>query len=244
MRRPDVTSERRDELVADVSRAIRFIGYGVPSEERATTNSDYRTTLITDGETAIRARECHVYQVPVPAALRAQADEFDVRVDVSLSYVAEPRRTRRNLRRYLSTWVDWKSSKLGEGIDTFRLRAMKDEAAEDAAPLPGQVFPWALHESATWGLVRDTKRSSGTLQKDWAVVKSNMLPEQFCIAVVGHQGWSRDPDSAARYSLAVTFEVLGQEIPIYEPIRTAVLELQVQLGAVEVEEELEVEIGE
>ena len=244
LRRPDVTSERRDELVADVSRAIRFIGYGVPSEERATTNSDYRTTLITDGETAIRARECHVYQVPVPAALRAQADEFDVRVDVSLSYVAEPRRTRRNLRRYLSTWVDWKSSKLGEGIDTFRLRAMKDEAAEDAAPLPGQVFPWALHESATWGLVRDTKRSSGTLQKDWAVVKSNMLPEQFCIAVVGHQGWSRDPDSAARYSLAVTFEVLGQEIPIYEPIRTAVLELQVQLGAVEVEEELEVEIGE
>ena len=153
-----------------------------------------------------------------------------------------PRRTRRNLRRYLSTWVDWKSSKLGESIETFRLRAMKDEGAEDVAPLAGQVFPWTLHESSSWGHVRDTKRSSGTLQKDWATVKSNALPDQFCIAVVGHPGWSKDPDSTARYCLAVTFEIVGQEIPIYESIRTAVLELQAQIGAVEVDE-IEIEIS-
>lgn len=244
LRGADLTAERREEIVGEVSRAIRVLGYGVPNEERATSNTEFRTTLITDGETSIKARECHIYQVPVPAVLRAPADEVDVRIDVCLSYVAAPRRTRRNLRRYLSTWVDWKSSKLGEGIDTFRLRAMKDEPVDDAAPLPGQVLPWALHESATSGLVRETRRSSGTLQKDWAVVKSNALPEHFCIAVVGHQGWSRDPDSAARYSLAVTFEVLGQEIPIYEPIRTAVLELQAQLGSAEIEEELEIDVAE
>jgi hypothetical protein len=71
------------------------------------------------------------------------------------------------------------------------------------------------------------------------VVKSNSLPENFCIAVMGHQGWSRDPDSTARYALVVTIEILGQEIPIYERLRTAVIELQNQL---EVENEPEVEV--
>jgi hypothetical protein len=89
-------------------------------------------------------------------------------------------------------------------------------------------------------LIRDTKRSSGTVQKDWAVVKSNALPDNFCIAVVGHPGWSRDPDSAARYTLAVTFEILGREIAIYEPLRTAVIELQTQ-AEVEMDAETEVE---
>jgi hypothetical protein len=92
-------------------------------------------------------------------------------------------------------------------------------------------------------LIRDTKRNSGTLQKDWAVVKSNTLPDHFCIAVVGHQGWSHDPDSGARYALAVTFEILGQEIAIYEPLRAAVIELQTQVEA-EIETEAEVEINE
>ncbi|MBI3652111.1 MAG: S8 family peptidase [Acidobacteria bacterium] len=236
--------QRRQELMDEVSRIIRCIGYGIPDEARATTNTDYRTTFITSAETAIQAGECHIYQVPIPAPLRQQADDFDIRIDVTLSYVAQPRRTRRYLRRYLSTWLDWKSSKLREGIKDFHARAIKDEE-NDAEPLPGSVLPWTLHESSSAGLIRTTKRNSGTVQKDWAVVKSNSLPDHFCIAVVGHQGWSRDPDSAARYALAVTFEILGQEIPIYEPLRTAIIELQTEIEAesdIEVEPEVEVEV--
>jgi hypothetical protein len=91
-------------------------------------------------------------------------------------------------------------------------------------------------------LIRETKRNAGTVQKDWAVVKSNKLPDHFCIAVVGHQGWSHDPDSAARYTMAVTFEILGQEIAIYEPMRNALIDLQAEVEAeVEVEAEIEVE---
>ena len=82
------------------------------------------------------------------------------------------------------------------------------------------------------------------MQKDWAIVKSNRLPDHFCIAVLGHPGWSRDPDSTARYALAVTFEILSQEIAIYEPLRTAVLELQTQVEAeLDAEAEAEVEVG-
>jgi len=232
---------KRQQLIDEVSRVIRCIGYGVPDETRATVNTDHRTTFITGGETRIRANECHIYQIPIPAALRGQADEFDIRIETTLSYVAQPRRTRRHLRRYLSTWVNWKSSKLGEGLADFRARAIKNIEVE-GEPLSGSALPWVLHEASTFGLIRNTKRSNGTVQKDWAVVKSNTLPDHFCIAVVGHQGWSRDPDSAARYALAVTLEILGQEIPIYEPLRIAAIELQTEIEA-EIEVEAEVEIN-
>ena len=242
LRHPDTrrNARRRDDLSDLVSQTIRYIGYGIPDETGASVNTDHRTTFITSGETEIHARECHIYQVPIPPQLRGQADEFDIRIEVTLSYVAQPRRTRRNLRRYLSTWVDWKSSKLGEGINDFRVRALRDEENE-GEPLPGAVLPWTLHEKSDAGFIRDTRRNSGTVQKDWAVVKSNTLPDHFCIAVVGHQGWSRDPDSSARYALVVTLEILGQEIAIYEPLRTAVIELQTEI---EVETEAEIEIDE
>ncbi len=232
----DTNPARREELLGQVSRLIRCLGYGAPDETRATTNDDYRTTFITNGESSIHARECHLYQVPIPESLRNQVDDFDIRIDVTMSYVAQPRRTRRNLRRYLSTWVEWKSNKLGETLNAFKQRAMKDvPIADDAGE--SSVLPWTLHEMPNAGLIRDTRRSAGTVQKDWAIVKSNMLPKDFTIAVIGHEGWSKDPDSTARYTLAVTFDVLGQEVAIYDPLRTAVNELQA-------EAEIEVEIEE
>ena len=133
---------------------------------------------------------------PDPSHDRRPADEFDIRVEVTLSYAAQPRRTRRNLRRYLSTWVDWKSSRIGESIDAFRSRALRDIEGDRGE---GDSFGWTLEAKPGHGEIRGVKRSSGTVQKDWAIVKSNALPPDFCIAVVGHQGWSHDPDSTAKY---------------------------------------------
>jgi hypothetical protein len=218
---------------------IRWIGYGLPDIERATANSDNRVTLITSGEREIKAGECHVYHVPIPGSMRMQADEFDIRVEVTLSYAAQPRRTRRNLRRYLSTWVDWKSSRKGESLDSFRGRALSDVEGDH---IEGDSFGWTLEAQSQHGKIRGVKRSSGTVQKDWAVVKSNALPPDFCIAVVGHRGWSRDPESTAKYALAVSFEVVGREIAIYEDVRVAVEELQAELEAeVEVTADIEEE---
>jgi hypothetical protein len=230
-----VQSARWPEWVAGVPAAemlnvLRRIGYGIPDIDRATTNTEHRTTLISSGDTYIKAGECHIYQVPIPATMRGPADEFDIRIEVTLSYVASPRRTRRSLRRYLSTWLEWKSSRLGEAIDAFRIRVLKG-LEEDGTQSKGVPMPWMLDSNPKWGTIRDVKRNSGTVQKDWAIVKSNALPENFCIAVVGHKGWSRDPDSTARYALTVSFEIVGQEIPIYEPLRLAVDELQAVIEA-------------
>jgi len=234
----------RQPLIEQVSRIIRYLGYGLPDVGRASTNSDHRTTFITSGAVAIKPYEAHIYQVPIPDELRGAGDEYDIRIEVTLSYVAQPRRTRRNLRRYLSTWVDWKSSHLGESLSSFRKRALK-EVQEDENAQQGATLPWVLQGNPDHGLIRGTKRNNGTVQKDWAVVKSNTLPQEFCIAVVGHEGWSRDPDATANYSLVVTFDIVGQEIPIYEMLRTAVIELQEleaeQVEAVEEEAEIAVE---
>lgn len=224
---------------ADMLHVLRRIGYGIPDMERATTNTEHRTTLISAGENYIKASECHIYQVPIPASMRGPADEFDIRIEITLSYVASPRRTRRKLRRYLSTWVEWKSSKLGEDIDAFRIRALKGQD-DDGSHSKGTPLPWMLDSNPNWGTIREVKRNAGTVQKDWAIVKSNALPEDFCISVVGHKGWSHDPDSTARYALTVSFEVVGKEIAIYEPLRVAVEELQAEIEA-EVEVDVEAE---
>jgi len=233
-------ADRRETLLGQAREIVRWIGFGIPDSDRATSNSDHRTTLITSGTASIHAHECHIYQIPIPEELRRPADEFEIRIDVTLSYVAQPRRTRRNLRRYLSTWVDWKSSKLGESIDSFRTRSLREDDQDEVAK-DGNVLPWALHEKNGDGLIRSARRNSGTVQKDWAVVKSNALPEHFCIAVVGHKGWSHDPDASAQYCLAVTLEIQGQEITIYDPLRVAVEELQAEIGDVEAEVVIEAE---
>ena len=104
----------------------------------------------------------------------------------------------------------------------------------------GDSFGWTIEARSEHGEIPGARRSSGTVQKDWTIVKSNALPADFCIAVVGHRGWSHDPESTAKYALAVSFEVVGREIAIYEDVRVAVEELQVELEAmVEVQVEAE-----
>jgi hypothetical protein len=215
---------------------IKRIGYGIPDIERASTNTDYRTTFLS-GSNAICAGDCHVYQVPIPDALRRPADEFDIRVDVTLSYAALPRRTRRRHRGYLATWVDWVSNRRGESREAFLTRALREGTfIQDE----GSSFGWTIEARSDWGQIPSVPRGIGTLQKDWALLKSNALPEDFCIAVRGHRGWSNDPDSSASYALTVTLEIVGKEIQIYEPLRTAVNELQAELGV----EDLELEVSE
>lgn len=220
---------------------LRRLGYGIPNIDRATTNTDFRTTFITHKDRTIGPGDCHIYEVPIPAQLRRPGADFDIRIDVTLSYVAAPRRTRRTPRGYLATWLDWVSNRQGESRESFLTRALKseDEPISDGVGALG----WTIESRSNWGRIPDIRRNVGTVQKDWAIVKSNALPDDLCVAVRGHQGWSRDPDSIARYSLVVTFEILGQEIPIYEPPRAAVLELQSEVEA-DIEAELEMEIEE
>ncbi|MEM6531689.1 MAG: S8 family serine peptidase [Myxococcota bacterium] len=207
------------------------IGYGQPNIERATSNSDFRVTLVTSGAQRVRAREAQIFEVPVPAELRRSDQEHEILIEITLSYSARVRRTRRRLSRYLSTHVDWTASKLLEPLDSFRGRVLKG-SSRSAVAYDG--IPWSMEKMPHHGTIRGVGRNKSTLQKDWAVVPSFALPRSFYVAVVGHPGWDRDPDAVASYSLAVSFESCGQELRIYEPIRVAVDALEVE-ASVEIE---------
>ncbi|MEC4818048.1 MAG: S8 family peptidase [Scytonema sp. PMC 1069.18] len=208
---------------------IRQIGYGIPNLERASGNSPNRITLFTAGERFIKARQADVYQVKLPEEFRSPGDALDILVEVTLSYKAQPRRTRRNRRKYLSTWLDWECSQKGEEPERFLKRILKDY---DSPTDKGEGFKWTLGKKAKKsGKIEGVSRSAGTLQKDWTVVKSFELTEAFCIAVVGHEGWNNDPDAEAPYSLVVSFEALEANIPIY----TAFVEAQQIKTQVELE---------
>jgi hypothetical protein len=207
---------------------VRQIGYGIPNLERALNNSPNRITLITRGERLIKARQAHVYQVKLPAELRSQGEELEIIVEVTLSYKAQPRRTRRNRRKYLSTWLDWECSKKGEDPQRFLARILKEYDVPEDAEKGEELFRWTLGKKNNYGIIKDVSRSAGTLQKDWTVVKSFELTEAFCIAVVGHEGWNNDPDATVPYSLVVSFEATKANIPIYAPFVQAQVELEVK----------------
>ena len=145
-----------------------------------------------------------------------------------LIYAANPRRTRRHIKGYLSTWLDWCCSRIGESAETFAQRIFETGSViEDDGD-----FDWVLGEATNRGFADGYSRKKGTLQKDWCIIKSNQLSDAFCVAVRGHKGWGGL--FKAKYSLAVSFEAINQDIPIYEPIRTEI-ETTIENKEIEVE---------
>jgi hypothetical protein len=178
------------EPVNQRPKIIRSIGYGVPDLSRATENTSNRVTLITDQIYKIKAKEGYVFGVPIPVALRPQGETFRVRVDVTLSYAAQPRRTRKSRRGYLGVWLDWRTSKKRESFKTFRSRALKK--LDDGDGVEDGNFSWVLgNKKERDGVTDGVSRRSGTVQKDWMIADSSDLPETFGIVVRGHEGWDR-----------------------------------------------------
>jgi subtilisin family serine protease len=207
---------------------IRQIGYGIPNLERAISNTPNRITLITQGKKLIKAGEVDIYQVKLPDSLRSPGEEFEILLEITLSYKAQPRRTRRNRRKYLSTWLDWDCSKTGEDSKHFLGRMLANHKIPEDAEKGDELFTWTLGKEKRYRSIKNVSRSIGTIQKDWAVVKSYNLREAFCIAVVGHEGWNNDPFAEVPYSLVVSFEAIQADIPIYTSIVEAQIETEVQ----------------
>lgn len=76
--------------------------------------------------------------------------------------------------------------------------------------------------------MKKVSRSNGTIQKDWANVKSYDLREGFCISVVGHEGWNKNSEATVPYSLVVSFEAVNSEVSIYNAFVEVQPPLQVQ----------------
>jgi hypothetical protein len=129
----------------------------------------------------------------------------------------------------LSTWVDWEASKRNEDVDAFLARVLKDQERSSGN---NDLFAWTLGRQVNSGLTDSTRRNLGSVQKDWARIAGDELPEHFCIAVVGHPGWDQRPDATARYCLCVTIELLQGsvgELNLYNEIEALNVELPLEI---------------
>ncbi|MBB5440244.1 subtilisin family serine protease [Pedobacter sp. AK017] len=196
---------------------LNLLGYGIPNLNRATENSAHRITFTT--EDTLTPNEANLYAVSIPAELRRPGDNFDILVEVTLTYTAVPRRTRKRLKSYLSAWLSWECSTKGEPFEAFSARVLKNMDKPEVEPNDeiGSI-KWAISSATNWGTVKDVKRQDSATQKDWAIIKSNQLPEELCFAVVGHKGWEKDITKDIPFALAISFEALGKEVEIYKEI--------------------------
>lgn len=214
---------------------IRHYGYGIPDLRRATENSEKRITLIASGD--LSAKQADIYVLKVPGQLRRPGEDYDILIEVTLSFMARPRRTRRRTQSYLSTWLDWESSKLNENYDQFVNRVLKDTEEPEERAEDMNSIKWFIRERKDWSKIKDLKRQDSTVQKSWCIVKSYELPETFSLAVIGHKGWECDLNEKVPYSIAISFEALNANINVYEMIR---IENEIPLP-VEVEQEISVD---
>lgn len=203
------------------TQSIKQFGYGLPSLERVTKNSERRISFYNTG--SIKAEEGHIYLLKLPEKLFNQGDEYDILIEVTLAYTAKVRRTRQKTKSYLSTWLDWATSKIDEPFNDFKeyvLKEIENTATvydEDARKLY-EDYPWKIRERNNWGTVEEINRNNSTAQKDWAIIKSYQLPNELSFAVRAHKGWDRNMDEIP-YALTVSIEVLNVNVPIYEAIR-------------------------
>lgn len=202
-------------------KSIQYFGYGIPSLVRVTKNTENRITFY--NTSFIKAEEGHIYSLKIPEELRGQGDEYEFLIEITLAYSAQIRRTRRKTKSYLSSWLDWSSAKIGESYEDFKNYALKeiddentDYNREDRKGL--RHFNWKIKSRSDHGSVTDINRTNSTLQKDWATIKSFELPEEISFAVRGHKGWDKNKEEV-QYALAISIEVLGADVPIYESIR-------------------------
>jgi Subtilase family len=212
------------------SENIKLYGYGIPDINRATGNTENRITFIASD--FISPKQAKLYSVNIPKSIRSAGDNYDILIEFTLSYKANPRRTRMKTKSYLSTWVDWGSSKIGQSFEQFKIKVIKDlESGNDLVNdnENQDTIHWKIRERSDYGKVNDFKRQDSTLQKDWYILKSNQLPEELSFAIIGHKGWEEDLSKTVPFAISVSIEALENSIPIYEAIRIEnEVEIQIQ----------------
>jgi len=202
------------------TQSVKHFGYGIPSLERVTNNTHQRVTFYNAEK--IRAEEGHIYSLIIPEFLRSHLEEYDILIEVTLSYTAKVRRTRQKTKSYLSTWLDWTSSKVGELYEDFKDYVLKEieesETVYDKDFRNGMAgWNWKI-KSDSRGIVDGISRNNSTVQKDWTIIKSHELPNDISFAVRGHKGWDKSHEEVS-YSLVVSIEVLNSNLEIYEAMR-------------------------
>ncbi|MFN8417250.1 MAG: S8 family peptidase [Cytophagaceae bacterium] len=211
---------------------IRCFGYGVPDVNKAIDNFHQRITFLKEG--SIGAKKADIYKINIPQELRGEGKNFKLLVEVTLTFTAKTRLTRKGSHSYLSSWLEWKSSNYNESFESFRNKTINyldlDESLIEEGNFEEGDNPmqWRIRENVQWG-VKGVSRNYNTAQKDWAIIEPHQFAENFNIAVIGHAGWDKNLTHTIPYALCVSFELIGGDINIYELISQAQIEIESEI---------------
>jgi len=205
---------------------FRYYGYGVPNVNRALNNSQSRITFIQDGK--VGPKKADIYRIKIPDELKGEGREFRILVELTLSFTAKTRLTRKGSHSYLSNWLEWQSSKYNERFNSFRNRTIDYlETDEEAGEVDESVdsIKWIIRENPAW-TNNGVNRNNSTVQKSWTILEPRQFAEEFSIAVIGHFGWDKSFESATKYALCVSFEILDAQMNIYDIMAQAQIEIE------------------
>lgn len=205
---------------------FKYYGYGIPDVDRALNNSPQRITYIQYG--TVLPKRADIYHLNIPDELKGEGKDYEILVEVTLSFTSRTRLTRKGAHSYLATWLEWRSSKYNENMSSFRTRTIEYLDLNDDGVLPEEgagAIQWCLRENPAWG-GNDINRNNSTVQKSWAIIKPHQFADNFSIAVVGHSGWDKDLEAETDYALAISFEAIGAEVPLYKLISEAQVEIE------------------
>ena len=121
--------------------------------KRALENTPNRITFVAEGSVA--AQHANLYSISIPKEITRAGKDYDILVEVTLTYTAAPRRTRKKLKSYFGSWLSWESSKLGESFQIFSTRILKNLDDPDEEIIDVKSIRWAISTSSTYGHISD-----------------------------------------------------------------------------------------
>lgn len=208
---------------------FRYYGYGIPDVNRALNNTQSRITFIQNGK--VGPKKADIYRLKIPEELRGEGNEFRILVEVTLTFTAKTRLTRKGSHSYLSNWLEWQSSKYNESFNSFRNRTIEyletDEDVIEAGAIDEGVnsIKWIIRENPAW-TDNGINRNNSTAQKSWTLIEPQQFAEEFSIAIIGHFGWDKNLENETNYALCVSFELLDAQMNIYNIMAEAQVEIE------------------
>jgi hypothetical protein len=212
----------KDNLNALHTKAwLNVLGYGIPSDVRATYCDDFSAILFYQGE--IQPDQVAYFEVPVPACLQ----ESDGSKRLTVTVVHTPEVQRWGLERYLGTDLKWRVFR-GDVDREEIVAAMSIEEEDGEAPTDDEESDKTLPNEAKFEL-GISRRSRGVVQHDvcgWTRHKREYSDNHYTLAVAAYERWHRTNPSAVPYAVVIRLEDTGRRARVYSDIQTILAQIE------------------
>ena len=217
----------KEHLDAIEKRAwLNILGYGIPSDVRATYCDDFSAILFYQGE--IRADQVAYFEVPIPGCLQ----ESDGSKRLTVTVVHTPEVQRWGLERYLGTDLKWRMFRGDVDRDEI-IAAMSIEDEDNEAPLDDEESDKGLPNELKFEL-GISRRSRGTIQHDiceWSRHKQEYSDNHYTLAVATYEKWGRTNLPAIPCAVVIRLEDTGRKAKVYSEIQSILAQTEIESKA-------------